>query len=65
VPSIVLCSTEHDGWFAVLREREKRAETGIGRNDDAAFVFGPLENLVVASGLQAAVAHVDGIMPTL
>ena len=61
----MLLLEENYRWFALLCQRKERAEIGIGEDDDAAFVFCALENLVVYRGLQRVIAHMNGVMAAL
>ncbi len=59
------CSEEHDGWLAVLSQREERAEISIRRDNCAAFIPGALKNIAVCGCLQTVIAHMDGIITVL
>ena len=59
----MLCSEEHDRRLTLLSQREQSAEIGIGRDENAAFIPGALENLAVCGCVQTVIAHMDGIMP--
>jgi hypothetical protein len=46
-------------------QRKQRAKVGISGNDDPFFRFGPIENLIVACGLQPVVTDVNRVVATL
>jgi hypothetical protein len=46
----------------LVREREERAEIGVGRYDDAVFDRSTLEDNHVVGALKSIVAHVNGVV---
>jgi hypothetical protein len=62
-PPFVFSSEEHHGRIALVSQCQQRSEIGVGRNHDAYFLLGALENLVIGSGLHAVIADVYGVVP--
>ncbi len=53
---------EQERGLPFLTECEKRSEIGVGRDDDAPFRAGTLDDLVVSRRLQAVVADMDCVV---
>jgi hypothetical protein len=51
--------------LTLLSQCEESAEIGIGRNENAAFITGALEDLAVCCSLQTVIAYMGSVVPSL
>ena len=54
---------EQERGLAVAAEREQGREVGVGGDDDPVLGACPFGDLLVASGLEAVVANMGGLVP--